>query len=899
MHLDIRRIATAACVGCLFLLQSCGGGNDAESQVRPAATSPAPGSEKVDQLIVRLRATDRRTSPGMLSKGWVQAMSLDAGEELEAVREGALQSHVLRLPRPMSLAEARAVAQRLRATGRVEFAEPDVRARALSVPNDPYFRYQWHLDEPESVAGGINAVGAWDITQGSPSVVVAVVDSGILAHSDLAAQVLPGYDFVSTTLHSNDGNGRDNDPSDPGEWISANETGTYGEDKAKPSTWHGTHVAGIVAAAGNNASGVVGVAWRSRILPVRVLGKGGGTTSDITDGIVWAAGGNVPGVPANPYPAKVINLSLGGSGVCSQTYQNAIDFARSKGAVVIVAAGNDTVDMADASPANCAGVISVAAVSKTGALASYSNFGSGVTLSAPGGDSGGGIFSTGDMGITTPLHDNSFIYAQGTSMAAPVVSGVAALMLAVNPALTPDQIKAMLVYSASKFPTGTKSDCTPLKCGAGIVNALSAVRAAASGPAGQVLPVPQSGWWWNPAQAGTGYALEIRNDGLFMAGFQYDASGAPTWFVASGTMTDAMHFTGDAIPYSGGQTLKGVFKPTTAGTSLGVLNLAFSDANHGSITWPNGVVTTIQRFDIDNVHSASLSQTGFTPEAGWWWNAAEPGRGFALEIQGTNFFIAGFMYDDLGKPTWYVSNGQMASATRYVGNWMTYGFGQTMGGAYKAPVVTNDHAGTLSIDFSDTRNGTLILPDGRSIPIVRFQNFGTTTPIATNDPPNAAYVKQLLGTLNLSVTDAGVKTSDIVTLRYTAPSTTAGRDVAVGTDVSNYTAYGGYSMTQGYYYLQVNRPATDTYKYDWYQFSIDFMAGVKTIDGYYFKINADGTNTAGIKFTGTFIPSATALVQPVILSRPSGNLQLPPTPDMTGLGLHPVAGPQPASSPIQ
>lgn len=896
MRFDIRGITTAACVGCLILLQSCGGGHEGEpSSVQPVQVSPPPGTEKVTQLIVKMRPDRMHSSSGMLSKTMVQAMSLDAGEDLEAVREGALQSHVLRLPRPMSLAEAQALSRRLRAAGKVEFAEPDVRAHALSVPNDPYFKYQWHLDEPESVAAGVNAVGAWDITQGSPNVVVAVVDSGILTHSDLAGQVLPGYDFVSTAIHGNDGNGRDSDPSDPGNWVTASETTTFDEDKAKPSSWHGTLVAGIVAAAGNSGSGITGVAWKTRILPVRALGKGGsGNGSDIADGIVWAAGGAVPGAPANPYPAKVINLSLGGAGACPQAYQNAIDFARSKGVVVVVSAGNKTVDMADTTPANCAGVIAVAATSKSGGLASYSNFGSSVTLSAPGGDNDAGIFSTGDMGVTTPLHDNSFIYAQGTSMAAPVVSGVAALMLAVNPALTPDQIKSMLVYSVSKFPTGTKSDCTQLKCGAGIVNALSAVRAAASGPAGQALPVPQSGWWWNPAEGGSGYALEIRNDGLFLAGFQYEASGAPTWFVASGPMTDAMHFTGDAIPYSGGQTLSGTFKPTTAGTSLGVLNLTFSDANHGSITWPTGAVTAIQRFDIDNPgHGASLSQAGFTPEAGWWWNAAEPGRGFALEIQGDNFFIAGFMYDGSGKPTWYVSTGKMASATRYVGNWMTYGFGQTMGGVYKSPVVTNDHAGSLSIDFSDTRNGTLILPDGRSIPIVRFQNFGATTPIATNDPPNAAYVKQLLSTLTLSYTDAGVQVSDTVTLRYTAPSTIQGRDLAIGSDVSGNYSWGSYSMTQGYYYLRVVRPAPATYD-DWYQFGIDFMG--QTIDGYYFKLYRDNTTSDGIKLTGTRTPSATGVAQPLVMPPPSVNLRHAPSTSMTNQWLRSGAGPQPPGS---
>jgi serine protease len=201
-----------------------------------------------------------------------------------------------------------------------------------------------------------------------------------------------------------------------------------------------------------------------------VLGKCGGYTSDIADAIVWASGGAVTGVPANANKARVLNLSLGGSGACDATTQNAINSARSRGAVVVVAAGNSNVNAANASPANCAGVIAVAAVGRNGGKASYSNYGANVDVAAPGGDSGAAILSTWNAGTTTPAGDN-YGTMMGTSMATPHVAGVAALMLAKNPALTPDEVEAKLKATARAFPAACSG------CGAGIVNAAAAVNA--------------------------------------------------------------------------------------------------------------------------------------------------------------------------------------------------------------------------------------------------------------------------------------------------------------------------------------------------------------------------------------------------------------------------------------
>ncbi|RZJ84565.1 MAG: peptidase S8, partial [Massilia sp.] len=242
----------------------------------------------------------------------------------------------------------------------IEYAEPDRIMTHMATANDPYYAQQWHYTD---ATGGLRLPTAWDKSTGL-GVVVAVIDTGYRPHADLSGQFLAGYDFISTAAIGNDGNGRDSDASDPGDWVAAGECGAG--SPASGSSWHGTHVAGTVAAKTNNSLGVAGVAYNAKIVPVRVLGKCGGYTSDIADAITWSSGGTVSGVPANANKAKVLNMSLGGTGACDATTQNAINGARSRGSVVVVAAGNDNMNVSNASPANCSGVIAVAATGKTG-----------------------------------------------------------------------------------------------------------------------------------------------------------------------------------------------------------------------------------------------------------------------------------------------------------------------------------------------------------------------------------------------------------------------------------------------------------------------------------------------------------------------------------------------------
>ncbi|WP_349778211.1 S8 family peptidase [Xanthomonas sp. WHRI 6108] len=364
--------------------------------------------------------------------------------------------------RALDRVDAETLMRRLAADPAVKRVEVDMLLRPMLVPNDSRLSEQWALG---TTSAGINVRPAWDKTTGKGAV-VAVIDTGVTAHPELSANVLAGYDFISDAFIARDGNARDTDAADPGDWAAANECGSGAS--ASSSSWHGTHVAGIVAAAANNGAGTAGVAFNAKVLPVRVLGRCGGYLSDIADAIVWASGGTVSGVPANPTPARVINLSLGGIGSCSTTLSNAIASAVSRGTSVVVAAGNSNIDVSKSVPANCPNVIAVAATTSAGAKASFSNFGQGVDIAAP----GQAILSTLNSGSTAVGTPGYAVYS-GTSMAAPHVAGVVALMqsVALNP-LSAASVEAMLKSTARALPVAC-----PQGCGAGLVNADGAVAA--------------------------------------------------------------------------------------------------------------------------------------------------------------------------------------------------------------------------------------------------------------------------------------------------------------------------------------------------------------------------------------------------------------------------------------
>jgi serine protease len=343
----------------------------------------------------------------------------------------------------------------------VEYAEPDRRIHALLTPNDTQYGQQWALGS--SALGRLNMPSAWSVTTGSsvtgPNPVVAVVDSGVmLAHPDLASKILPGYDFISDPITAADGDARDTNPDDPG------------DDKL---SYHGTHVSGIAAAIGNNRLGMAGVSWGARILPARILGVGGGTVSDMIDAVLWAAGIDSssvpPAYPHNPNKADVINLSVGGGGACSSAEQDAFNQVIASGTAVVVAAGNENVDAWTTDPASCAGLIVVGAVGRDGTRASYSNYGSRISIMAPGGDKapGGGILST----VKNAAGKAAYDYKIGTSMATPHVAGVIALMRSLRPKLTPGQIEELLDIDADAVNCSGK-----IGCGVGLLDAGAIMR---------------------------------------------------------------------------------------------------------------------------------------------------------------------------------------------------------------------------------------------------------------------------------------------------------------------------------------------------------------------------------------------------------------------------------------
>lgn len=466
---------------------------------------PFVNGSYTDQLIIQLRDEPRSEKRQAMSAAKVSNLSKSAGMSLQAIRPAGTAAHVMKLPKSLPVTEVEKIASQLAKDSNIAFAVPDVRKFPRRTPVDTYYADQWYLYE---ATGGINASLAWDFTLGSASITVAVIDTGVvLTNSELTGRLLPGYDFISADPAGNcsvsscpyatagDGDGRDADPSDPGNFIPSNQQGVAPFENCPPnpgnpsiydSGWHGTHIAGIIGANSNNGSGSTGVDWNTKILPVRALGKCGGYTSDIVDGMRWAAGLTVSGVPVNTNPAHVLNLSLGSVGACSNFEQQAIFEILNNTSVkaIVTSAGNSALDASLSAPGNCSGVINVGATNRSGGRASYSDFGSAVTISAPGGvltglpgDTGAdGILSLFNSGSTTPVAD-SYAFFAGTSSSTPQVSGAISMMLAVNPNLNANDIRNVLVSTARAFPLST---CNTSICGAGILDLSAAVRSAAT-----------------------------------------------------------------------------------------------------------------------------------------------------------------------------------------------------------------------------------------------------------------------------------------------------------------------------------------------------------------------------------------------------------------------------------
>jgi len=487
------------------------------------AAPPASG------FIVELR------EPATADAGQKRIQSVVAGQAMPLAVQRQVSGRWHRLASTGGALDAAAsddLAARLRADPRVRSVVPDVREQRQSVtPNDTRFASQWWLQAAGTGNTGAAGFGkAWERSTGvANGSVVAVLDSGITSHIETNARVLPGYDFVADAVYAGDGNGRDNDAQDPGDAITAAERLAQpdkfsGCPDAPRASWHGTTIAGQLAAVTNNTEGVAGANWQGLVLPVRVAGKCGASISDLIDGLRWAAGLAVTGVPDNTHPARLIVLSYGGVDPCdadsadaavrdtARLYEATLAEVRAAGALVIVAAGNQQRGVGR--PASCRGAFAVTSVNRDGYKAAYANFGASVALATPGGDDAsggscasgtanlrdGGIVSTGNLGDTSP-GAAGYVAASGTSFAAPAVAAVASLMLAVNPALSLTQIEQGLRASARPHvlvpllgacvvgSNASRCACTTATCGAGLLDADQALLFAAA-PTAYTAPVP-------------------------------------------------------------------------------------------------------------------------------------------------------------------------------------------------------------------------------------------------------------------------------------------------------------------------------------------------------------------------------------------------------------------------
>ena len=569
--------------------------------VAPVVAAPPSGELKlgssadaVSGLIIKYEpnksAEASAVAAGDARRALAAATVSRFGAALNYSRTLASGAELLRLDRNVSSSDAAAMAAAVGGLPGVRYAAPNRIIRPQVIPNDPVFADvgQWGFKYAPGSIEGANFTAAWDITTGSASQSIGIVDGGIARyHEELAQQLrvhpsfpLGGYDFISDAAASGDGDGRENDPMD-----------------TSLSCGHGTHVAGTIAAdtafGAAVGVGVAGGAPSSKLMIARALNTFG-SDADAIDAMLWLAGEAVAGLAINPNPVRMINMSFGGSGACGGAYQDAFDTLRAKGILPVVAAGNSNADVLSSAPANCRGAFAVAASDITGARASFSNFGQGVALAAP------GVSIRSTSGPTS-----GSCLKTGTSMAAPHVTAAAALLQAAAPALSVNQTHLALRAGARAFPNS--SNCTTASCGAGLLDAGNSLAAV-------IGSVARLGWNEQSAAlresdgtvsftvsrvGGVSQAVSVSvvaDNGTALSGLDFSAPSPATLTWAANDMTDRT--VNVAI----------IYRPGEQGDRSFSLRLSNPSAS-ATVVAPNSVSVRIAEVDCATETPISIGQT--------------------------------------------------------------------------------------------------------------------------------------------------------------------------------------------------------------------------------------------------------------------------------------------------
>jgi serine protease len=643
---------------CMLVATQIGAAEYNGAKTRPLVDAqPA-----VERFIVKLRASSELSVQAVTGNGEsantpaaarqrISTLASRARVTVNEVHAIGPRMHVMQVSPVAGNVSGTEMLTRLSADSDVEYVVPDRPVHVHATSNDPLATGQWYLQAPlANTPSAINAPAAWDTSKGGAGVVIAVIDSGMrFEHPDLmrAAQggrLLPGYDFVSTSFRGNDGEGRDPNASDPGDWVDA----TDGCGSASDSSWHGMRVAGIIGALTNNSVGVAGINWNGFILPVRVTGKCGGFNSDVLAGLNWAAGAHIDGVPDNKNPAPVLNVSLGAEGACDKASADVTSTLSAAGVLIVVSAGNEggPVDAL----ANCPGAMGIAGLRAAGTKSNFSNLGPEIALSAPGGNcintTAGGpclfsIDTTSNAGATratSSTYTDQINRNIGTSFAAPIVSGIAGLMIAVNGNLKATQLIKRMQDGASKpFPitsdTGTPPVCqvptstTPLECscttntcGAGMANALGAVTEALRPIAAVMRPTGFTGGS-SITFRGAGSAAACNHAISSTTGYAWTVTGttggAPSPAIVGANTTDATVI----APTSGTFTLRLTVTDDAGKTdftdivvsSTGTTSSAPANAGSNACPTPLSVPQTIGTISVASSSSAfTFTRTGDT-----------------------------------------------------------------------------------------------------------------------------------------------------------------------------------------------------------------------------------------------------------------------------------------------